>query len=189
MRIAVLAAAAALIVGGVVIGTALAQQTPTPSAGSPTAGQSGPRALLERVAAKLGVPPDRVQQAFREAREELAAERGLRPGGERRGEMRQQFRGMLRQGLEIVANELRIPVDQLRVELRGSSLSEVSRRHGVEPQRVAAALTTAAQQRVDAAAAQGRLTPDQATRLKERLGESIQRMMDRQLPARLSRSL
>src|SRR3712207_8479282 len=62
------------------------------------------------------------------------------------------------------------------VELRGSSLSEVSRRHGVEPQRVAAALTAAGQQRVDAAAAQGRLTPDQATRLKERLDRKSTRL-------------
>src|SRR6266542_302637 len=103
LKIAVLAGAGALIVGAAAIGTALAQQTPTPTA--PGQAAQGPRALLERVAAKLGIAPDRLEQAFREARQELGADRRHRPGGPR-GEVRDRFRGMMRQALEVVANEL-----------------------------------------------------------------------------------
>jgi len=91
---------------------------------------------------------------------------------------------MMRQALEVVANELHTTPEQLRTELPGSSLAAVSRNHGVDPQQVANALTNAANQRIDAAAGQGRLTTDQAARMKQRVSEMIQRMMDRQLPAR-----
>jgi len=186
LKIAVLATAGALIVGAVAIGTALAQQPPPPPGQAQSA--QGPRALLERVAAKLGIAPDRLEQAFREARQELQTERGPGPGGPRpggpRGEVRERFRGMMHQALEIVANELHMTPEQLRAELPGNSLAAVSRNHGVDPQQVAIALTNAANQHIDAAVGQGRLTAEQATRMKQRVAEMIQRMMDRQLPAR-----
>lgn len=190
LRIGLLAAAGALIVGLVAIGTVVAQQAPTQTqAAGPRAEREQPRRFLEVVASKLGVTPERLQQAFMEARQELGIQhRPGGPGGERRGEMRERFRGMVQRGLEIVAGELHISVEQLRTELRGSSLSAVTRNHGVDPQQVANALTTAANQRIDAAQAEGRMTGEQATRLKERAPEAIQRLMDRELPARPARN-
>jgi hypothetical protein len=190
LKIGLLAAAGALIVGAAAIGTALAQQPPTPTAA--TTGQrpqrEQPRRLLELTASKLGVTPERLQQAFAEARQELGIQhRPGRPSSERRGEIRERFRGMMQRGLEIVAGELHISADQLRSELPGSSLAAVSRNHGVDPQQVATALTNAANQRIDAAQAEGRMTPDQVVRFKQHVGEMIQRMMDRQLPARPNR--
>jgi hypothetical protein len=189
LKIGLLAAAGALIVGAAAIGTALAQRTPTPATAAgqaaPSAQREQPRRMLELVASKLGVTPERLQQAFTEARQELGWHRG--PGGparERRGEIRERVRGMMQRGMEIVAGEIHISVEQLRSELPGSSLAAVSRNHGVDPQQVANALTNAANQRIDAAQAEGRMTLDRATRLKQRTTDLIQRMMDRQLPAR-----
>jgi hypothetical protein len=188
VRIAILAAAGALVVGAAAIGTVLAQQTPTPST---AAGQQarGPRQFLDLVASKLGVTPDRLQQAFQEARQELGIQRG--PGGfghhGRGPDGGERVRGMMQQGLQIIADQLHISVDQLRSELPGSSISAVSRNHGVDPAQVATALTNAANQRIDAAAASGRITTDQATRMKQRVGTMIQRLMDRQLPMRPAR--
>jgi hypothetical protein len=182
LKIGLLAAAGALIVGGLAMGTVLAQQTPA-AAGQQTQ-REGRGRFMEVVAAKLGVPPERLQQAITEARQELGVQRTPRERvAERRGEVRERVRGMVQRGLEIVAAELNISVEQLRNELRGSSLSAVAHTHGVEPRQVATALTTAASARIDAAAAEGRITSDQATRMKQRVGEMVQRMMDRQLPS------
>jgi hypothetical protein len=180
LKIGLVAAAGALIVGGLAIGTVLAQQTPAPA--TEQTRREGRGRYLEVVAAKLGVSTERLQQAFADARQELGIQRAPRERAERRGEARERVRGMMQEGLEIVARELSISAEQLTTELRGSSLSAVSRAHGVDPQRVAAALTTAASARVDAAAAEGRITSDQAARMKQRVGELIPRMMDRQLP-------
>ena len=192
VKIGLLSAAGALIVGAAAIGTALAQQTPAPATtpGQPAAGaqREGPRRMLDLVASKLGVTPERLQQAFREARQELGPQHGPGgPGREHRAERREHVRGMMQRGLEIVANDLHISVDQLRSELRDSSIASVSRNHGVDPQQVATDLTNAAIQRIDGAQGEGRITADQATRMKQRAGEMIQRMMDRQLPARPNR--
>ena len=188
VKVAILAAAGALIVGAVALGTALAQQTPTPST---AAGQQarGPQQFLNLVAAKLGVTPDRLQQAFQEARQELGIQHG--PGGfgrhGRRPGAGERVRGMMQEGLQIVADQLHISVDQLRTELPGSSISAVAHSHGVDPAQVATALTNAANQRIDMAAASGRITADQATRMKQRVGEMIPRLMERQLPMRPAR--
>ena len=129
-----LGAAGALIIGAAAIGTAIAQQTPTPATTQPAGPQrEGPRRLLELVASKVGVTPDRLQQAIVEARQELGMP-GMPGRGHHRG-MPDRFRGVMQQGMEIVANELHISVDQLRTELPGSSLAAVSRNHGVDPQR------------------------------------------------------
>jgi len=188
VKIAILAAVGALVVGAAVIGTALAQQTPTPST---AAGQQarGPQQFLNLVASKLGVTPDRLQQAFQEARQELGIQQG--PGGfgrhGRGPEGRERVRGMMQEGLQIVADQLHISVDQLRTELPGSSISAVSRNHGADPVQVATALANAASQRIDTAVASGRITADQAARMKQRVGEMIQRLMDRELPMRPTR--
>lgn len=186
LKVGLLAAAGALVLGGLAIGTVLAQQTPT-HAGQQSQ-REGRERFMEVVASKLGVTPERLQQAFTEARQELGIQRSPRDrAGERRGEARERIRGMMQRGLEIVAVELSISVEQLRNELRGSSLSAVSRTHGVDPQQVATALTNAATARIDAAAGEGRITSDQATRMKQRIGDLVQRMMDRQLPSGAAR--
>ena len=163
-----LGAAGALIIGAAAIGTAIAQQTPTPATIQPAGPQrEGPRRLLELVASKVGVTPERLQQAIVEARQELGMP-GM-PGGPGRGHHRgmpDRFRGVMQQGMDIVANELHISVDQLRTELPGSSLAAVSRNHGVDPQQVAMALTNAANQRIDTAQGAGRITADQASRIR-----------------------
>jgi len=194
LKIAIATGVGALLIGGAAIGTALAQQTPTPP--TPTGQASpqgqGPRALIERVAAKLGLPPDRVEQAFREARQELQTERGQRPGGPGRpgapgrpgGPLGERFRGMLQEAMQIVANELHMTPEQLRSELPGSSIAAVARNHGVDPQVVANALISNANQRLDQAVAQGHLTADQAARFKQRIATMVPQLMERQLPPR-----
>jgi ribosomal protein S20 len=182
LKIGFLAAAGALIVGGLAIGTVLAQQTPATTAQQSQ--REGRGRFMEVVAAKLGVPLERLQQAVQEARQELGTKQGPRERpAERRGEARERVRGMMQRGVENVARELNISVEQLRGELRGSSVAAVARAHGVAPEQVATALTNAAAARIDAAADEGRITPERATRMKQRVGEAIQRMMERRLPA------
>jgi hypothetical protein len=138
---------------------------------------------MDLVASKLGVTPERLQQAFTEARQELGMQR--RPDERHRGrEGLRHMRGMMQRGLEIVAGELHISVEQLRTELPGSSVAAVSRAHGVDPQQVATALKNAAGAHIDAAAGAGRITSDQASRMKQRVGGMIERMLEREVPVR-----
>ncbi len=190
----VAAGGAALILGGAALGIASAQQTPTPTTAPP--GQATPtrppgapgyparpgddqrQQLLARVASKLGIPVDRLQQAFNEARQELGIPdrpQGFGPGGPgRRGP-----------GLDLiaVAQALNLQPDQLRQELQGKTLTDVARAHNVDPTTIANALKAQASQRIDQAAANGRIPSDQVATAKQQANQRVDELMTHQFPA------
>lgn len=190
----VAAGGAALVLGGAALGVAAAQQTPTPSAqATPTRpagapGQQGAsrqdrgQELLNRVASKLGITADRLQQAFSEARQELGIPD--RPGGRHEGGPRFGHRGP-GFGIDLMAaaQAMNIPPDQLHQELPGKSLAEVARAHNVDPTTAANALKAQVSQRIDQAASAGRIAADQVAAAKQQASQRIDEMMTRQLPA------
>ena len=185
------AGGAAIVLGGAALGVAAAQQTPTPQAqGTPTrasgmpgqppgAPRTDPRQeLLNRVAGKLGVSPDRLQQAFDEARRELGT--SDRPAGPRGGPG-SEHRGA---GFDLAAaaQALNVQLEQLRRELSGKSLADLARSRSVDPATVADVLKAEASQRIDEAARAGRIPADQVPTLKERVNQRIDELMNRQFP-------
>lgn len=142
LKRALLVGGAALVLAGSAIGIASAQQTPTPTPGGKTEHPLA-RQFLETMAAKLGVTPEKLQQAFTETRKELGAQRPW-PG----------FRGhrgwgVLGHELTVAAQAIGITADQLRQELPGKSLAEVARSHGKDPKVVADALKADAHTKID----------------------------------------
>jgi hypothetical protein len=188
------AAGAALVLGGAALGIAAAQQTPTPTTAQATPtrpggtpgqqrgpGQDQRQELLNRVASKLGITVDRLQQAFTDARQELGIPD--RPaGGFRDGEPRPSGRGF---GIDLLsaAQAMNLQPDQLRQELPGKSLTDVARAHNVDPSVVANALKAQASQRIDQAAANGRIAADQVATAKQQANQRIDELMTHQTPA------
>jgi hypothetical protein len=186
------AGATALVLGGAALGIASAQQTPTPStqatptrpAGAP--GQQGaPRQdqrqeLLSRVAGKLGITVDRLQQAFTDSRRELGIPD--RPAGGERGGRPGFGRGP---GIDLMAaaQTMNLQPDQLRQELPGKTLTDVARAHNVDPTTVVNALKATASQRIDQAAAAGRIPADQVATAKQQANQRVDELMTRQFPA------
>ena len=185
-----LAAGAALVLGGSALGVAVAQQTPTP-APTPTPGRTAPpsgqqreqayQQYLDAVARRLGVTRERLEQALAEARTELGLPNrgpGFRPGFHGRG-------GFGPGGVDLgaAAQALGISPEQLRQELPGRSLADVARAHNVDPQRVADALKAAANTRIDQAVAAGRIPADQAAQAKQQAGQRIDQLLTRQVPS------
>ena len=185
------AGGAALVLGGSVLGIAAAQQTPTPTApgagAAPTRpanvpgqqgtqGQDQRQQLLNRVASKLGVSVDRLEQAFTEARQELGIPEGPRfaPRGHGPG------RGF---DLSAAAQALNLQPQQLRQELSDRSLTDVARARNVDPTTVANALKAQASQRIDQAATAGRIPADQVAAAKQRANQHVDELMTRPFPA------
>ncbi len=198
LRGGLIVAGATVIVATAVVGTALAAR-PSPPAAGPAAASAQPEhwgRFMEVVAGKLGITSERLRQAFTEARQELGGpadhhrgrfgdrqERGG-PDGHHRGRFGAPVRGIIENGLRVAAEAIGISPEDLRRELPGNSLAGVARTHGVDPQRVSAALTTSAHARIDAGAAAGRITQEQAARIKERASAMVERLMTRELPTR-----
>ena len=179
-----IAAGAALVLGAATLGVVLAQQAPT---ATPAAGQRGPhmQAYLDSLAKQLGITTDRLQQAMTAARTELGwPARGAHPGpkpggmGHRPGGPGAMGMGAMPQ-LAATANAIGITVDALRQELPGKSLADVARAHGKNPTDVANTLKSAANERIDQAAAQGRFDPNQA---KQRIAAAIDAGLNRVVP-------
>ncbi len=93
-----------------------------------------------------------------------------------------QARMLLGEQVEMVTSMLGISHEQLREELRGSTLEAVARAHGVNPDALATALTNNVRDRVNQAVAEGRLSQERADRMVERASEMIQRFMTFQIP-------
>ena len=201
-RGAMAAGAALLLAGGAagVVGAQQATQTPrasvTPGPGAQQAQQLRDQ-FLGTLAGKLGVTVDNLKKALTETRKELGVPDKhfgpfgrLRPGPGGRGGpggpggpgMPGFARDLLGLGLDTAAQAIGITPEQLRQELPGKSLSDVAKAHNVDPSKVATALKNAASARTDQAVANGRLTAEQATALKQRESEMIDELMTRQLP-------
>ena len=183
-----MAGGAALVLAGSAIGLAGAQ-TPAPTRQA----QQGPagdrfQQYLDTLAAKLGVTSDRLRTAMEETQQELGGPRlgvpGQRghggPGGLRPGA---GPRNLVHQGLSAAATAMGITPEQLRQELPGKTLADVARARNVDPATVATALTNEANARIDQAVQAGRLTADQAAQVKQRASQTIDQLMNRQVPA------
>jgi hypothetical protein len=144
------------------------------------------QAWLNAVAGKLGVTPEKLDQAMQDVAKEqgfpnaspplmvpfppMPAE-GL-PGS---------FTLRIDTGFEAAAKAIGISEDQLKTESKqGKSLAEIAKAHNVDPKGVADALKAQRRTDIDKAVADGKLPADIATRLKAHLEEEIDRLI--QLP-------
>jgi hypothetical protein len=190
-----LAGGAALVLGsGVAAGVAAAQQQPSPKI--ETLAEPGEadvlffnegqdKALAERrqewlkaVAGKLGVTPERLDQAL----QDVAREQGMpmpmmmpfppiavgAPG---------TFSIRVDPGLTPAAKALGLTEDQLKTEVSTKSLNEVAKAHNVDPKVVADALKAQRRADIDAAVGTGKLTAQLADRLKAHVDEEIDHLM------------
>jgi transposase-like protein len=164
-RRVLVAVCAVLVLGGLAVGVAAAQATPTPT------GQN--QSFVDALARRLGITSANLQQAISQARTDVGLPgQGFPfgPGGGRGG----------RGGgdLTAAAQAIGISADQLRQELPGKSLAQVAQAHGKNPTDVANALKTAAHQRIDQAVTAGRLTADQANQQKTRVDQRIDQQIN-----------
>ena len=91
-------------------------------------------------------------------------------------------RGVIQQGLNTAAQAIGISVQQLQSELPGKSLAQVAEAHGKTAADVATALKNAANQRIDQAVTNGRLTADQANTDKTNIDNRIDQMVNQVVP-------
>jgi hypothetical protein len=74
--------------------------------------------------------------------------------------------------LQVAAQTIGITVDQLRTELQGGkTIAEVAKAHDVDPQKVIDAIVAESTKRIDEAVTNGKLTSDQAAKLKANLSD------------------
>jgi hypothetical protein len=150
----------------------------------------------EAVARRLGITPERLQQAISEARTELGlpAQDGPRgrgfPGGPGRPDPQGTpgaggVRGVrVRLAFDVAAQTLGLTPEQLRQELSGRSLADLARARNIDPARVVQAMRDDAFRRIDQAAADGRIQAGDVAALKERTSQEIERFVNQTLPAR-----
>jgi DNA-binding transcriptional regulator YdaS (Cro superfamily) len=174
-----------------------AQTTPTPQ-GTPGLRDGAQRMqqFWEAVARRLGITPERLQQAISEARTELGlpAQDGPRgrgfPGGP--GGPGAQgtpgaggVRGVrVRLAIDVAAQTLGLTPEQLRQELSGRSVADLARARNIDPARVVQAMRDDAFRRIDQAAADGRIQAGEVAGLKERASQEIDRFVNQVQPAR-----
>jgi polyhydroxyalkanoate synthesis regulator phasin len=182
-----LAAVAAL---GVAAGTARAADRPT---------------LVDDVAARLGVTPEKLRAAFTDAlaaridaavkagkltpeqgaklKERLADAKGL--GLRIRGRLAHHQKAFVHRirvrthRLGPVAGYLGITPQELRTELRsGKSLAEIATAHGKTVDGLVDAITAKAKERLDKAVANGRLTRQRADEILARLTDAVEEAVE-----------
>jgi hypothetical protein len=130
---------------------------------------------LERLTGQ-GTLTQQQAQAVRDAvRDEV--KQGRQSRKDRRGELRT----IRREGLKVAAGTIGISEDDLLKELKsGKSIAQVAQEHNVDRQRVVDALNTFGRQKIDEAQAKGTIDEQQAARLRERLPDLVNRLVDRQ---------
>jgi hypothetical protein len=84
--------------------------------------------------------------------------------------------------LGVAAQAIGITPQQLRTELPGKTLAQVAQAHGKNPADVATALKNAANERIDAEVAEGKLTPEQAAQRKQMVDQRIDQAMNEVVP-------
>ena len=157
--IATAATAAVLATTGVAIAGAA---TTTNSPPTPTAAQSAPAS---------------------------AATPAARPARARHFRIRHRIRRLLKGAGGVVTQTIGIDRTTLRAELRsGKTIAEIATEHNVQPQTVIDALVAAANKKIDAAVAAGKLTPERASRLEARLPARITQLVDNWHPRHVKTS-
>jgi polyhydroxyalkanoate synthesis regulator phasin len=187
---AILAAVAAVAVLGIAAASASA-------AGSPT--------LADDVAARLGVAPEKLRQAFEDAltaridaavkagkltpeqgarlKERLSNAKGL--GLRLRGRLAMKHPGLVRgihrvHRLRPVTKYLDVTPQELRSELRaGKSLAQIATAHGKTVDGLVDVIVAPAKARLDKAVANGRLTRQRADELLDRLTDAVEKAVQR----------
>jgi transposase-like protein len=191
-----LAGGAAIVVAGGIAATVRAQQTQAIEAAAEPGEQAdvlffadGPegklgerrQAWLKAVAGKLGVTPEKLDQAI----QDVAKEQGFPPpllvpfpGGPVPFGGPGTFSLQIDSGFEAAAKAIGISEEQLRSESRGGkSVADIARAHNVDPKVVGDALKAQRRTDIDKAVADGKLPADVATRLKSHLDEEIDRLI------------
>jgi polyhydroxyalkanoate synthesis regulator phasin len=81
--------------------------------------------------------------------------------------------------LDVSANKIGVSVDELKTAVKGGqSVADVATAHTVDPASVEQAIVDAATSKIDEAAANGRLTEQQASALKDRVPEMANRFVN-----------
>ncbi len=176
-RRAALAGGAALVVGGVAAANAFAQQQAPPN--EDVLFLEGPledrrKAWIKAVADKLGVTPEKLDQAIQDASKDVGPM--LLPPPPLAGEAG-TFTLRLDGDLAAAAKAIGISEDQLRAEAATKSLSDVAQAHGVDPNAVAQALKAQRRQDIEKAVAAGNLPLAMADRLKANIDDEIDRFV------------
>jgi polyhydroxyalkanoate synthesis regulator phasin len=189
---ALVAALAAVVALGTAVATATAADSPS---------------LADDVAARLGVTPDKLRTAFRDAlaaridaavqsgkltpeqgaklKERLANAKGL--GLRLRGRLALKKHPALAHrihvrthGLGRVAKYLDMTPQELRSELRsGKSLAQIATAHGKTVDGLVDALVAPAKARLDKAVEKGRLTRERADQILQRLTDDVEKAVQR----------
>jgi hypothetical protein len=171
-----------------------------------SAGAADSPTLVDDVAARLGITPDRLRAAFKEAltaridaavqagkltpeqgaklKERLANAKGL--GLRLRGRLARHQRAFVHRihvrahRLGPVAAYLGISPQELRSELRsGKSLAQIATAHGKSVDGLVDAIVAKAKERLDKAVASGHLTRRRADEILERLTDAVEKAVQR----------
>jgi hypothetical protein len=171
-----------------------------------SAGAADSPTLVDDVAARLGITPDRLRAAFKEAltaridaavqagkltpeqgaklKERLANAKGL--GLRLRGRLARHQRAFVHRihvrahRLGPVAAYLGISPQELRSELRsGKSLAQIATAHGKSVEGLVDAIVAKAKERLDKAVANGRLPRQRADEILERLTDAVEKAVQR----------
>jgi hypothetical protein len=183
-----LAGGAALVLGGAAVATVRAQQRPQvePVAREDVLFLEGPLherrdAWLKAVADKLGVTPERLDQAIQEASKEVGMPMPLLvpPPNLGIGEPGEPgtFSIRIDSDLATAAKAMGLTEEQLRKEAVSKSLTDVAKAHSVDPNAVADALKAQRRADIDKAVADGKLPATFAERLKSHIDDEIERLM------------
>lgn len=171
-----IAAATIILVGGGAAVYAAAPDGPPPSTGQMRRDRRpAPMAVLDHMLDQLvdggtltQEQADAVGNAFRQEWHKTRAQRrepGFAPA---------------RAMMGVAANTIGMPPEELTEALRdGHSVAEVATSHSVDPQAVVDALVTAGEGKLERAVADGRLTDEQAARLRQRLRGVAERFVHR----------
>ena len=104
----------------------------------------------------------------------------------RRFRVRRHLRRLIKGAAGVVTKTIGIDRKTLRQELRsGKTLAQIATDHNVKPQDVIDALVAAADKKIDAAVAKGRIPAERAAKIKERLPDRITNLVNNWHPKRL----
>jgi hypothetical protein len=114
----------------------------------------------------------------------VAADARAHPALRHRARVR--IRRLLRGAAGVVTKTIGIDRPTLRQDLRnGQTIAQIATANNVDPQTVIDALVQAADKRIDTAVANGRLTPERAAKIKDRLPDRITNLVNNWHPRRV----
>ena len=164
----------------------LANQTDSPSADSSsnpspdcsTHGGRGERfkGVLDKLVTDGTITQDQEDAIIQAFKDELADHAGDQSGPRGRGGLRLRVvQGMVK----VSADTIGVSVDDLKTAVQsGQSVADVANAHGVNPSDVVTAIVNAGNAKLDQAVTDGKLTQDQADKLKSHLPEAADRFVN-----------